>query len=496
MASEDKLKKLQEILELQYEKATRNFSFFFQWGWPVLEPNNRLLWNWSKDLIAEYLTAVKLKQLKRLIINEPPRELKSLQVSVAFPAWVWTDKPSERFMGASYSQSLATKHSVDRRSLITSEWYQMGWSHKFKLSADQDTKMEFSNNKRGHMIATSMGGTATGKGCNILIVDDPHDTTIAESEVQRKTTIDEFDQKLTTRLDNPKDDAIIVVMQRLHQNDLTGHLKEQGGYEHLVIPAVAPEPKTYVYPRTGRIYHRKEGELLDERRMDATVIAQKRIQLGSQGFAGQMQQEPTDPAGAIIKRAWMRYYREPPGKFDEVIQSWDCAFKDLKESDFVVGQVWGRVQALYYLIHEVRAQLDFNRTLDAVAALSAQFPLSHAKYVEDKANGPAVISVMQTKISGLIPVLPEGPKESRLISIQPTWEAGNIILPDPSIAPWIGDYVDEIVGFPNMKKDDRVDATTQAIIKLRGSGISTFTKDYIPNKIGSITAQIRGRDSW
>ena len=472
------------INKMEYALAGKRLGEFIKGGWSVLEPKNPLLWGWHLDLICEHLEAVKLKQIKRLIINIPPRNLKSIQCTIAFPAWCWTDDPSLRFLSSSYSQSLSTKHSVDRRMLINSKWYQTGWGQKFYLTDDQDTKTEFSNDKRGHMIATSMHGTATGKGGDILIVDDPHDTTIAESDVQRTATIQAFDHKFTTRLDNKKDGAIIIVMQRLHPKDLTGHLMAQGGWTQLKLPAEAEEYVKHVFPVSGKYVERDKGEILHPEREGEPELTQMKRALGSQGYAGQYQQRPSAAEGAIIKRAWIKFYTELPARLDLIIQSWDCAFKDSKDSDFVAGQVWGKYGADKYLIDRVKDKMDLPATMNAIRTMTAKHPKTYRKLVEDKANGPAVMQLLTREIPGLIPVEPNGSKEARVHSIAPDWEAGNIWLPHPSIAPWIHDYIEEIVTFPKSVNDDEIDSTSQAVIDLRSNSFD-FSEKLIPSKIKS-----------
>jgi predicted phage terminase large subunit-like protein len=177
-------------------------------------------------------------------------------------------------------------------------------------------------------------------------------------------------------------------------------------------------------------------------------------------------QSPRPTEGSLFKRKWIQYYKVRPGRFDEILQSWDCTFKDTKDSDFVVGQVWGRVGAFYYLLDQTRGQMDFPATIAAIESLTAKWPAAHTKLVEDKANGSAVISVLRKKITGLIPVNPEGGKEARAAAVSPSFESGNVFLPDPTLCPWIHDYIEELVSFPQGKNDDQVDSTTQALIRM------------------------------
>jgi predicted phage terminase large subunit-like protein len=251
-------------------------------------------------------------------------------------------------------------------------------------------------------------------------------------------------------------------MQRLHTDDLAGHVLRQGGWEHLCIPqefekAQPPTALGWVDPRT------EPEELMFPERFSLEVLEQEKKALGSYGYAGQHQQRPAPADGGHFKRSWWQYYKVAPDDFDMVIQSWDCTFKDSKKSDFVVGQAWGKRGAQFYLLDQVRDRMDINATIAAIRALSAKYPNSTAKLIEDKANGSAVISLLNREIPGLIAIEPEGGKLVRAVAIAPYVEAGNVFLPDPNIASWVGDYVGEFATFPNGSFDDQCDSTSQAI---------------------------------
>ncbi len=291
---------------------------------------------------------VRRREIRRLIINVPPRHMKSLLVTVMFPTWVWSQDPHTRFICSSYADSLSIKHSLDRRTLVSSPWYQNLWGDRVSLADDANLKSEFVNDARGHMIATSTGGSITGKGADFIIVDDPHNPTMMLSETERTTALRHFDITLSTRLDQPKKGCIVVIMQRLHEDDLTGHLISGGGWDQLVLPAEAEVEETRNFPLSKRVHMRKPGELLWDERFDQKVLDHAKIRLGSYAYAGQYQQRPSPLEGGILKRSWWRRYDVPPSKFEQVIQSWDLAFKETKTSDFVVGQVWGKLGANKY----------------------------------------------------------------------------------------------------------------------------------------------------
>lgn len=433
----------------------------------MVEPGTELLWNWHHGLISEYLTAVKLGQIKRLIINEPPRNMKSIQVSVMFPTWLWTSEPHKRFIFTSYAQGLAGKHSTDRRMLIEHPWYQERWGDRFKLAKDQNAKSEFQNTKRGHMIATSMHGTATGKGCDYLIVDDPHNVKRADSQTMREADVMAFDKTFMSRLDNKKEGRIIIIMQRLHQLDLTGHLLAQGGYEHLKLPAIAPERRIISFPLSKRTIVMESDSMLHPEREDKTVLSEMRVRMGSGTFAGQYLQEPAPAEGNILKRKWIKFYTELPSRLDRQIQSWDMTFKASTGSAYVCGGAWARAGGDYYLVDLIRARMDFPDTQKAVKAFSAKHPKYYRKLVEEKANGSAIMDSLRHTIGGFIPINPDRSKEARMNGVAPMWEAGNVYLPDPSIAPWVHDYIEEMVMFPSSAFNDQVDMSTQALDDLR-----------------------------
>lgn len=467
--------------EIQRELATRRLRHFVRLAWHVVEPATVYVPNWHIDAICEHLEAVSRGEIRNLLINMPPRHMKSLLCSVFWPAWEWTTSPHVRWLYASYAQSLSTRDSLKCRRLIESPWYQERWGDVYQLADDQNLKMRFENDRTGYRIATSVGGAATGEGGDRIIADDPHNALEAPSAAIRESTLAWWDETMSTRLNNQRTGTKVIVMQRLHEKDLSGHVLAQGGYEHLCLPAEYEGTKVYTSigwsdPRT------EPGELLCPERFGPVELAALKVALGSYGAAGQLQQRPAPAEGGLLKRTWWGFYRERPARFDEVLQSWDMAFKDTKSSDYVVGQVWGRIGAEKYLLDQVRDRMDFPATVQAVRTLTAKWPQAHAKLVEDKANGPAVIAQLKREIAGLIAVEPEGGKVARVNAVSPTIEAGNVYLPDPSIAPWIGDFLTECSQFPNGAHDDQVDAMSQALNRMQQHG---------PPATGAVDADIR-----
>jgi predicted phage terminase large subunit-like protein len=470
------------------EELEGSLSLFTRRAWPIIDPAD-YLHNWHIDCLSEHLEAVSLGQIKRLLINIPPRYMKSIQVSVMWPTWTWAKRPESKWIFTSYAQSLSTKHSVDRRLILQSDWYRKNWGDRFYLLGDQNVKSEYQNNKNGVMVATSVGGTVTGKGADYIVVDDPHNPEEVDSDTIRSGVIEYFRRTLPTRLNNKKTGAIVVVMQRLHEQDLSGHIIEQGGYEHLKLPAESEKRIIVHYPVTGREKVREAGELLWPEREGPDEIAAVKRALGSFNYGAQYGQDPRPSEGGMFKRIWWRYWCHEgqelppvevrigsnvtyilpevlPKRLDEQIQSWDCSFKDSDGSDFVCGQVWGRWKANKYLIDQTKDRMDIIRTMDEIVAWRAKYPRARAVLVEDKANGPAVIQMLKRKVSGMIPVNPQGGKVARASAVAPEAEAGNVYLPHPLIAPWVTDFINNCAGFPNVVNDDDVDAFTQAMNRL------------------------------
>jgi predicted phage terminase large subunit-like protein len=464
-------------------RAEPSLKAFVYAAWPILEPATPLEWNWHLDLLCEQLTQVARGECRRLIVNVPPRSMKSLLCTVFYPVWRWCTAPQRRFMFVSYSDELSTEHSIFRRNVMKSQLYRSVWGHVVKFSRDQNLKTQYQNTRRGAMFATSITGSATGKGCDELIVDDPLNAKKAFSDQERETTNRNFDATFRSRLNQPANGAILIIMQRLHDNDLTGHLlaREPGVWTQIKLPAEAEQDEQWTFPISRRKYSRAAGELLWPSRWSREVLAGLKTAMGSWAFAGQYQQNPAPLEGGVIQRKWLRYYRElpPAPKRDPGssysgtwVQSWDCSFKDSRDSDYVVGQVWWSAGSGYYLVDQVRERMDFVGTREAIRRMSLKHPQATAKLIEDRANGPAVIASLRDEIDGIIPFEPKDSKLGRLHAVSPLFEAGNVFLPES--APWVGDFVEELIRFPGGLHDDQVDACTQALLYFRGQFNNVF----------------------
>jgi predicted phage terminase large subunit-like protein len=474
--------------KVEREHATRSLHEFVRQAWHVIEPSTPFVPGWHIDAIIDHLEAVSYGHIRNLLINVPPRHMKSLLVSVLWPAWEWTRSPARRWLFSSYAATLSIRDSVKCRRLLESPWYKARWGHVFMLTGDQNAKMRFDNNRSGYRLSTSVGGAVTGEGGDRIVCDDPHNVADVTSDAIRKSALDGWDIAMSTRVNDPKTSAMVIVMQRCHQRDLSGHLLEKGNFEHLCLPAEYEGPGRvtsigFSDPRT------EQGELLWGERFGPQEIEDLKISLGSYGAAGQLQQRPSPAGGGIIKRHWFRYFQprgmnlppvevrlpdgtlmsipalEAPHHVEEQIQSWDCAFKDLDTSDYVVGQMWARLGAHFLLGDQFRARTDCPGTVKAVREMTARWPGTMAVLIEDKANGSAVIQMLAYEIPGLLPINPQGGKVARAHAVSPLIEAGNVYLPHPDWQPWVHDFIEECVQFPNGAHDDQVDAMTQALLR-------------------------------
>jgi predicted phage terminase large subunit-like protein len=315
------------------------------------------------------------------------------------------------------------------------------------------------------MIAAGVGGPLTGQGADLAIIDDPvKGPEEANSQLQRDSIWDWYRFVLRTRLQ--PNAAVILVLTRWHEDDLAGRLlkaaKEDPAADQwieLKLPALAEDDDPL-----GRAL----GEPLWPGQYSREALQAIKASIGTYAWLALFQQRPISPQGAFFHREWWKHYRERPGSFDQVIQSWDMTFKETRDTDFVVGQVWGKVGAFKYLLDQVRGRMSFTTTLQAVRTLSARWPEATTKLVEDKANGPAVIDSLNRELGGFIPVEPQGGKEARAAAVSPQVEAGNVFLPEG--APWLDGYIEEHAAFPKGANDDQVDATTQALIRLAEGG--------------------------
>lgn len=483
-----------ELIKREAVELAADFKSFAIAAWDIVEPGTQFIPGVHVDAIAEHLQACAEGKIKRLLVNVPPRHSKSLLTSVLFNAWVWARDPTARFLTGSYALSLATVDAVRTRRIVESEWFQKRWP-SVVLQEDQATKQFTQTTQMGHRQITSVGGTTTGLGGNFLQLDDPISAQQAESAVLRQQCLTWYRESFSTRA-NTTDTVRVVIMQRLHEQDLAGYiLREEGNlWDHLLLPLEYHGGKktTSIGWADPRMV---DGDILWPKRYSTEEITAMKRTLGSVAWAGQMQQAPVPRGGATFKKQWLRFHydeelgrpepyviQKEDGTFAEApmkplpkmdpdsrLASFDLAFKGGEDNDYVAGQVWARPvteRAQYYLLAQTHGQFDFVQTVQAIRALLDREPCNSV-LVEDKANGAAVIASLKSEIPGLIPVNPQGGKESRANAISPLMEAGQIHLPHPAQAPWVEGLIEEMMSFPRGAHDDRVDAMTQAIARMR-----------------------------
>jgi len=462
---------LPSLDDIQRELAQRSLAEFIRLGWRYIDPADYIT-NWHIDAICEHLEAVSRGDIRRLIINIPPRHMKSISVSVAWLPWMWIQDngaaplmgPKVRFLASSYAQSLSVRDSLKCRRVLESPWYQENWGDRFTLSGDQNTKIRFENDHHGYRIATSVDGTATGEGGDIVMVDDAMSAKDANSATERQKVIDWWDGTMSTRLNDPKTGAFVAIAQRLHEKDLIGHILGTGGeWTHLCLPARYETDHPHVWARDPR---KEQGELLWPARMGEEEVKALEISLGIYGTAGQLQQRPAPAGGAIFLSHWWKYYTPealPPVK--RIVQSWDTAFKKGKENDFSVCTTWAVCEAGYYLLDVWKEKVEFPDLKQMVRSKGAQLWSGHkpaAVLVEDKASGQSLIQELKRDtVLPIVPVQVDSDKIARAYAVTPLIEAGRVFLPQD--APWLADYVASLTGFPNAAHDDDVDSTTQAL---------------------------------
>ena len=436
-----------------------DLSSFIQKSFSIINPGIKYKHNWHIDAISAYLTAISNGDIKRLIINMPPRYLKSVIVSTAWPAWILGRSPNKRIMVASYSQILSTKHSLDTRLIINSNWYKTVFPN-VKLSNDQNEKNKFSTTKQGFRFATSVGGTVTGEGGDFLILDDPHNPATIMSNLQRENTKSWFDQVWMSRLNDKKNGAMVLVMQRLHEDDLTGYItSNKSNWEILSLPAIFEKKKTIHinnYKKTSNknsILHKEH-----EGKIELNIIKKD---LGSYAFKAQYQQDPIKLNRGIINETWLKYYNIVPDKYIRIIQSWDTACKTDKNNDYSVCATIAETDSAFYILDIYRNKLKFQDLIKVVINKSLEYN-PDSIIIEDKASGQSLIQSLDsdTKIP-IIKYMPKDSKSIRLTRILPLFESGKVFIPKEK--EWLDNFKEELLSFPLSRHDDQVDAISQAI---------------------------------
>lgn len=453
--------KVKSEIDLKYilrSVLRRDMSSFIEKTFNTVNPGGNYMKNWHIDLIGEKLEAVRQGKIKRLIINMPPRSLKSVCVSVAWPAWLLGHDPTMRIMVASYCQMLSVKHSMDCRIVMESEWFKEIFPESF-LSSRHNQKAKFMTDQHGFRFATSVGGSATGEGGDILIIDDPHNPSHIHSPKLRNKTIDWFEQTFATRLNHSSSGAIVIVMQRLHEEDLCGHLINSlpGKWEVLTLPAICQEDKTIQL--SCRKVHLTAGETLHKNRDDSESLLQLEREIGKYNFAAQYLQSPISSASLMLDEKDIFH---SDARFEDIeyyVQSWDTAIKISNTSDYSVCTTWGVSSGNYYLVDVLRLRLDYPTLKEKVRKLSKRWN-PKIILIEDKASGQSIIQDLRADgVQNIVSQRPKFDKITRFAAVVSLFQEGRVILPNN--ASWLNSFIKEITLFPNSKHDDIVDSVSQ-----------------------------------
>ena len=462
----------------EYVTILRNdFYTFMERSFYQLNPDVRFMHNWHIEKISSELEACRRNETKRLIICVPPRSLKSHCASVAFPAWLLGHNPSAQIICASYGQDLSNKLALDCRSLMQSDWYCKLFPTR--LSIQRQAVPEFMTDAQGFRLATSVGGVLTGRGGDWLILDDPLKPDEAVSETQRNAVNEWYQHSLYSRLNNKQTGCIIIIMQRLHEDDLVGHVLPQGDWKILRFPAIAVEDEVHVIKTLHGTHtvRRRLGEALHPERESIEVLTDIRAIQGEYNFSGQYQQEPAPLGGGMVKLAWFKTYKvgDEPAKFDMVFQSWDTAVKATELSDYSVCTTWGKKDKNLYLLHVLRRRLEYPELKRSVREQANRFKATTI-LIEDKSSGAQLIQELRSEgLHAVTRYEPKLDKIMRLHSVTSTIENGFVHLPDK--AEWLAEYVHEMTSFPKGKFDDQCDSTSQALDWIKtGSKYDGFLK--------------------
>ncbi len=441
------------------ELTRRDFLCFLLRAFPTIRGGASLELNWHIDAIACALSRIADGTSKRLLLTLPPRQLKSFMTSVAWVAWQLGLNPRLSFVCVSYSNELSAKFARDCRAIMQSEWYRRTFPRTV-ISPSRTAVHDFDTSVGGGRLATSVGGTLTGRGGDIIILDDVLKPDEASSEVARESVNEWFALTLASRLNDKKSGAIIAVMQRLHQYDLAGMLLETGEWDELSLPAIATEDSAIPLTR-GRTQQRREGEPLHPAREPIAVLEQIRASIGSTAFAAQYQQQPVPAKGNVVKAEWLRSYSELPQR-GIVAQSWDTACKNEERHDWSVC-ITARVdERKAYILDVWREKVEFSDLWKAVQRLAREWG-PKSLLVEDAGNGTALIQRLRNEDPKGVPSplarRPKIDKLSRLDAASSMIEAGDLLL--PAEAPWLATFKAELLGFPSTRHDDQVDALSQ-----------------------------------
>lgn len=446
------------------ELMRRDFRAFLRKAFPSIRGGDPISWNWHLDAIAHELDRIDRGENQRLLVTLPPRNLKSIAISVAWVAWMLGRDPRRNFVCISYSNELSGKLARDCLAIMQSGWYRELFPRTI-LSQKRSASGDFETTRGGGRLATSISGTLTGRGGDILIIDDPIKPDEAYSETTREAVNNWFRSTLTSRLNDKASGAIITVMQRLHEHDLAGMLLETPGWRELRLSAIAAEDEIIALPR-GKSHYRKAGDILHPERENLAVLEAQKLAMGSLAFEAQYQQNPLPAVGNMVKAEWLRTYTDAdlaarPG---HIMQSWDTASKDGVHNDWSVCITANVYHSEVRILDVFRRKLTFP-DLKRHAIRLAQEYRPQTLLIEDAASGQQLLQALRNDqprgVPLPIPRRPELDKVSRMAGASGQIEGGQLLLPQD--APWLAEFKAELLGFPNARFDDQADALTQLL---------------------------------
>lgn len=440
----------------------RDFRSFAIRAFPVLE-GQQLEPARHIDIICRLLEKIFHTEIRRALVCIPPRYLKTYLITIAYTAWMLGKDPRTRIICASYAAPLAEKFSADTLRLMRSPLYRRLFPRTI-LDPKQQSKTEIGTTVGGYRLATSVGGTVTGRGADLIVVDDPLKASEAHSPTSREACINWFNSTIHSRFDHPKKGRVIVVAQRLHAEDLPGHLIATGGWEELILPAINPNKQIYDIVADGLRIWLGAGRVLQPSRHDKEDLEQLKKEMGEHDFEAQFNQRPLPPGGATFKNVWVKRYEKPPGpaKVEAIIQSWDTAYEGDETNAYSACTTWAKCPDGYFLLDVWRDRPNF---ADLVKQVKAQKTKWNATLVvvEKKASGISLIEVINENgpQPWLIWLSPEKGKVERAQQQTVKFEQGRIWL--PAQASWLASYEAELFQFPHCKFDDQVDSTVQLL---------------------------------
>lgn len=465
----------QVLTLLRAEVESRSLREYVRAVWHIHHGDNHLLWNWHIDCLCDHLEAVwPLRQIQQLLINIPPGFLKSLLVSVYWPSWLWIRDPRIQILASSANPAVALRDAKRMKDICANPWYVDRYDIDWGFDRSQDSKSFFANTEGGYRISASSGSAVIGFRGDINIGDDLLDA--RHASIESKQLIGHvrwYNESWRNRLNSMLHSALVVIMQRLHEIDLSGALLKEGGWEYVCLPN--EYVKRTQWSVLGRYDPREnEGELLHPDFLNREKSDQIRASIGSRAYSSQYQQDPVPAAGTMVEEMWLREYpllalpqwdpgEEQPDDYDYTVHSWDTAESSDKWAAYSVGQVWAVVGARRYLIDQIRERLLPHTLIQAIREMRERYPGARATLIEQQSTGKQVVEMLTREIPGLIPRKPDRSKEDRLLACLPQFEAGNVWIPEVGAKRWVEGYRKELLSFPASTHQDQVDATTQAL---------------------------------